>query len=84
MERVHSVQETIKPVWSLPRHIVVKLLNSKEKGDILWVLRQKEQVALKGNNIFNNNALCQKINEEAFLRQSKVKKMSPKDFISRN
>ena len=56
-EIVNQVQEaqrvpyTINPRRNMPRHIQIKLTNTKHKERILKVAREKQQVTYKGNPI---------------------------------
>ena len=63
MEIVNQVQEAqrvpyrINPRRNMPRHILIKLTNTKHKERILKSARQKKQVTYRGNPICLRAAL---------------------------
>ena len=56
-EIVNQVQETqripgrINPRRNTPRHIVIKLMKTKDKDEILKATREKQQITYKGTPI---------------------------------
>ena len=51
VQKVQSVPYRINPRWNMPRHIVIKLTNTKLKVRIIKASREKQQVTYKGNAI---------------------------------
>ena len=47
----HRVPYRINPTGNMPRHILIKLTNTKHKEKILNAPREKQQVTYKGNPI---------------------------------
>ena len=51
VQEVQRVQYRIKPKGTRPRHILIKLIETKHKERILKTAREKKQVSYKGNPI---------------------------------